>query len=125
MVEVKLNEKVKDYAGQLVEFVMSLEGELATEALRYSIEAKRQEFIDWLTTNHLLEVLDYNRTKTQFEWECFKFISSVIEMFDSALHKFHSTDFQWLEMERRHNYWLCSRMAELCNEFKERIDEFK
>ena len=124
MVGIRIDE-TKDYAGQLVEFVMSLEGELATEVLHETIRAKRQEFIDWLKNKHLLEVLEYDKPKTQFEWECFRFISSVIEMFDSALHKFHSTDFQWLEMERRHNYWLCSQMTELCDEFKGRIDEFK
>ena len=121
-------DETKDYSTKLIEFVRSLEGELATQALLTTVEVKKQEFVDWLKARFLYDLVTNPLVaKSEFEWECAKFINAIFEMFDSAIYKFYMTDYSMVsqEMIRRKNERICRDMIKLCKDFEERLGEFK
>lgn len=97
---VKLQESPKTILEQTYNWLLSINGQPATQILKDTLIYRKEEFLNHLELNDLHFLLN-KPFKSSYEWELFYKIQEVLQSFDLKIQEISRCDFEFANIQDR------------------------
>ena len=96
----KLETSSKTILEQTYDWLLSINGQPATQTLKDTLICKKEQFLNHLKLNDLHFLLD-KTFKSSYEWELFYKIQEVLQLLDLRIQEISRCDFEFANMQDR------------------------
>lgn len=97
---LKLQTSSKTIFEQTYYWLLSIDGQPATQILKNTLTCRKEQFLNHLELNDLHFILN-KPFKSSYEWELFYKIQEVLQLFDLRIQEISRCDFEFANIQDR------------------------